>query len=683
MAQILRDNLGEGRVFFDEWYESELAGPDADIVLTRIYTCQTCVVVVCIGDSYAESPWAQEEWRAIRGFERGLRDASSKNIDRMRILLLRFADGEIHGVDKNAYVPDVRARPIAEIADLIQERLANSKRLLSPTGPTGPISEHSASVFQSLGGFETGLESELTLLLEQKRQLVIDGADEGQLAEIDSCLTSIRRRRFNGYPLRAGLRLANRFELLSQIGEGGIAVVWKAYDTKRLELVSVKILHGHLRHDLTQQKRFSAGAETMMKLSHQNIVRVVERCQQDFGHWFFVMQYVGGSNLGDTLRNEPLPREKIIAMVATTCRALAHAHQHHVIHRDISPSNILVDKRTHEPFLKDFDLARIPNATVGSAAQLGTIGFVAPEILHENRFGDTRSDIYSLAMTLLYALASGKLGSLGYRSPLQFIPSMGCNIALRAVLTKALAENPDERIQSAAEFAQQLNETLTGTSYVLAVGNDDKISSTQSEFLANTLHELKTPLASFTAYAETLLDGAEVRHQFVERMRQQAERMQDFLGDLHSLVRLEESAIAVLIEDVTVAAVVSEVIDSVETKSTNRQIQIMCNGAAEDVIRTDREMLRAIVSNLVDNAIIFSKPGKRIEVGWAISEGKVEIRVEDEGMGIPEQFLDRVFDRYFRIDRAKAREEMRSGLGCRLSNSCVRRWAETFGCRAF
>lgn len=123
VAENLRDALGSGKVFFDEWFEAELAGPDAQIVLQSIYGSESRLVVTCVCQRYNDKPWTQEEWRAIQAFERNLRDAGSGNQRRMRFLPLRFGEGEIDGLFATALVPDVRSRTPEEIAGLVLDRL--------------------------------------------------------------------------------------------------------------------------------------------------------------------------------------------------------------------------------------------------------------------------------------------------------------------------------------------------------------------------------------------------------------------------------------------------------------------------------------------------------------------------------------------------------------------------------
>jgi len=124
VAELLRRELGEGKVFFDEWFEAELAGHDGHVVLQNIYRKETCLVVTCVCEGYNEKPWTQEEWRAIQAFERNLRAAK----ERLRFLPLRFGDGEVDGLFETAIVPDVRSRSPEETAGLILERWRLTRR---------------------------------------------------------------------------------------------------------------------------------------------------------------------------------------------------------------------------------------------------------------------------------------------------------------------------------------------------------------------------------------------------------------------------------------------------------------------------------------------------------------------------------------------------------------------------
>jgi hypothetical protein len=122
VATLLRAEIGATRVFFDEWFESELAGHDGQTLLQNIYRSNAHLVVVCICGRYGEKPWTQEEWRAIQSFERTLRTPSAPPYFRFRLLPLRFGDGDVEGLFDTAIVPDVRSRTPQQIAQLILER---------------------------------------------------------------------------------------------------------------------------------------------------------------------------------------------------------------------------------------------------------------------------------------------------------------------------------------------------------------------------------------------------------------------------------------------------------------------------------------------------------------------------------------------------------------------------------
>lgn len=139
VAEILRHRLGDGKVFFDEFFEAEIAGHDADNYLQEIYLRNTLLVVTCVCKRYDEKPWTQEEWRAIRAFERQCRSPTT----RPRFLPLRFGDGEVDGILANAIVPDVRHRTPEAIAKLILDRLKlvvhddqNLSQTVFPAGQT-------------------------------------------------------------------------------------------------------------------------------------------------------------------------------------------------------------------------------------------------------------------------------------------------------------------------------------------------------------------------------------------------------------------------------------------------------------------------------------------------------------------------------------------------------------------
>lgn len=126
IAELVRAELGDGYVFFDEWFMRRIAGVDAHHVLQTIYRHRTWLIVSCLCQYYNDKPWTQEERRAIESFERTLRDAATDNVKRLRLLPLRFGDGDVDGLFDTAIVPDVRNDDPNEVARLILERFEES-----------------------------------------------------------------------------------------------------------------------------------------------------------------------------------------------------------------------------------------------------------------------------------------------------------------------------------------------------------------------------------------------------------------------------------------------------------------------------------------------------------------------------------------------------------------------------
>lgn len=153
VARLLRDNLGDGKVFLDEWFEAEIAGLDAQLFFQKVFKSESRLVVVFVCGRYNEKPWTQDEWRAICSLERTLRDVAKANIRRLRLLPLRFEDGDIDGMFDTAVVSEVRSRSPEEVSRLILER----HRLIIAGKPESPKgAKQSEEAFKEkfdLGGF--------------------------------------------------------------------------------------------------------------------------------------------------------------------------------------------------------------------------------------------------------------------------------------------------------------------------------------------------------------------------------------------------------------------------------------------------------------------------------------------------------------------------------------------------
>jgi beta-lactam-binding protein with PASTA domain/predicted Ser/Thr protein kinase len=204
--------------------------------------------------------------------------------------------------------------------------------------------------------------------------------------------------------------LADRYELLEEVGEGGTGVVLRARDTRLERDVAIKLLRSLVSGDPDQRRRFAREARTLAALSNEHIVRVYDYVEAGEDA-FLVMEFVEGSNLARaTFERLPLHWSEAASYVQPVCEALAYAHAKGVIHRDLTPANILVERETGRVVTTDFGLARIARSagSVTTAGMLvGTPEYWSPEQA-TGRDSDGAADMYALGC-IVYLLLSGRL----------------------------------------------------------------------------------------------------------------------------------------------------------------------------------------------------------------------------------------------------------------------------------
>ena len=195
-----------------------------------------------------------------------------------------------------------------------------------------------------------------------------------------------------------------------------------------------------------------------------------------------------------------------------------------------------------------------------------------------------------------------------------------------------------------------------------------RLENLRRELVANVSHELKTPLASIKAYAETLRLGAihdpEHNLAFVGRIEEQAERLHQLILDLLQIARIEAGQETFDIGPVPVAEVVTACFAQYMGKAEQRHIRLVVDAPAETVqVMADDEGLLTILNNLVENAIKYTPPEGSVTVRWRATDEQVIIEVQDTGIGIAPQDQARVFERFYRVDKARSREMGGTGLG--------------------
>ncbi len=195
-----------------------------------------------------------------------------------------------------------------------------------------------------------------------------------------------------------------------------------------------------------------------------------------------------------------------------------------------------------------------------------------------------------------------------------------------------------------------------------------RLENVRREFVANVSHELKTPLASIQGFTESLLQGAmedsEYNREFLQRILEQADRLNLLIQDMLALARVEAGEHPFDDTAVDVQQVVNGCLAVQQASAESRQIELLNAPPQSPLsVQADEEGVRQILDNLLDNAIKYSDPGGRVEVGWELREEMVQLWVSDQGRGIPAESLDRVFERFYRVDKARSRELGGTGLG--------------------
>jgi two-component system phosphate regulon sensor histidine kinase PhoR len=195
-----------------------------------------------------------------------------------------------------------------------------------------------------------------------------------------------------------------------------------------------------------------------------------------------------------------------------------------------------------------------------------------------------------------------------------------------------------------------------------------QLENTRREFVANVSHELRTPLSLIKGYVETLTDGAKndpvVATRFLQIIDKHADRLTFLIEDLLTISQLESGQTAMNFQRVELKPLVDRVLEDLRSRG-NEKSQVIENQVPHDLLaKADADRLQQVLFNLVDNAIKYGRTGGHAIIAARPREdGKIEMSVQDDGPGIPMEALDRVFERFYRVDRARSREQGGTGLG--------------------
>ncbi|MGF1467069.1 MAG: serine/threonine-protein kinase [Sandaracinaceae bacterium] len=274
-------------------------------------------------------------------------------------------------------------------------------------------------------------------------------------------------------------RTLEKYEIVDEIGHGGMATVYRARDTVLEREVALKVLHPHLRSAEEARRRFHREARSVARLRHPRVLEIYDFSGVGSDDAFIASELLTGPTL-KAFREEQadMPAEVAAAFGIEIARALEAAHEAGIIHRDVKPENVLLHE-DRELKLTDFGIADMVDAQSMTATGqiLGSPGHMAPEQI-EGKDCDARTDLFSLG-TVLYYLATGRLPFTGrnphqvlrrimeseYADPLRLRPAIGER--LRGIIVKALHLDPDDRFQTARELREALER------FVAEIGIDD------------------------------------------------------------------------------------------------------------------------------------------------------------------------------------------------------------------
>ena len=272
-------------------------------------------------------------------------------------------------------------------------------------------------------------------------------------------------------PNLVGTRI-DKYEIQTEVGHGGMAVVYRGLDTVLNREVAVKVLHPHMAEREESRARLRREALTVARLRHENILEIYDYSGENAAESYLVTEFIHGMTLREWLDTRWRPRPALAALVVhRLCVALGHAHKIGIVHRDIKPENVMI-RQDGCLKLMDFGIAQIIDhqKLTMTGQLLGSPAYMAPELINGKPI-DARTDLFAVGI-MLYQLATGALPFSG-RNPHEVLSRIAdaeypkaCTICplvddeLEAIIAKALAREPDLRYQSAEDFARELERYL-------------------------------------------------------------------------------------------------------------------------------------------------------------------------------------------------------------------------------
>ena len=262
--------------------------------------------------------------------------------------------------------------------------------------------------------------------------------------------------------LRKGMFLADRYEIIEQIGTGGMSDVYKAKCHKLNRYVAIKVMKSEFSEDKTFVSKFRAEAQSVAGFTHPNVVNVYDVGDEN-GIYYIVMELVEGITLKKYIEKRgKLPFKEAVSIAIQVANGLDAAHKHHIVHRDIKPQNIIISKEGKVK-VTDFGIAKVASSsTINSSSTMGSVHYISPEQARGG-YSDERSDIYSLGITI-FEMLTGTVPFDGDSTvavavqhiqdeiPAPSTVAADIPVSIDKIVLKCTQKKPDRRYQSAAEL---------------------------------------------------------------------------------------------------------------------------------------------------------------------------------------------------------------------------------------
>ncbi len=304
------------------------------------------------------------------------------------------------------------------------------------------------------------------------------------------------------------------------------------------------------------------------------------------------------------------------------------------------------------------------NLSQKPAIYIGIGGFVAVTLLSfAGGFG-----ILSAVIGSVSGLAVGFVAFFVFQKFIETIINEKVKLIYKLTGMPKTSDNPTKEetdlLEKAANDAQNWSKTNQSE-----LENLKRLESYRREFIGNVSHELKTPIFNIQGYIHTLLDGGlddpEINTDYLKRADKSVDRMITIVEDLESITQLESGVINLDINRFDLIDLIKDVIESVEKRAKDRDIKVKLDKRHEKVVKVmaDKDRMGQVLTNLITNSVKYGKKGGRTEIQLFDTEDKIWVEVSDDGIGISEKHLPRVFERFYRIDKSRSREAGGSGLG--------------------